>query len=304
MFLFYAITLLSLCVLALGSPITDKRQSITTLSTSQVSAFKPFSFYAAAAYCQPSTTLAWNCGANCQSNPTFKPVASGGDGDAVQFWYVGYDPTLKTVIVGHQGTDFSKIQAIITDAKFVPESLDPSLFPGVPSTVKVHDGFRDEHAKTATQVLANVQKALSENSANQVTVVGHSMGGALALLSGLYLRLQLPAATNVRVINYASPRVGNPDFASFVDSKIPLNRITNKKDIVPILPGESFLGSTFAHPNGELHIKSDNTWASCPGHDNKDKQCTVGDVPNIFAGILHKPNDHFGPYDGVNIGGC
>jgi hypothetical protein len=33
--------------------------------------------------------------ANCDANPTFKPIASGGDGEAVQFWYVGIDPTLK-----------------------------------------------------------------------------------------------------------------------------------------------------------------------------------------------------------------
>ncbi|KAF9269338.1 alpha/beta-hydrolase [Marasmius fiardii PR-910] len=293
--------LLSVCVLVLASPIPDKRQSITTLSTAEISAFKPFSFYAAAAYCQPSTTLAWNCGANCQANPTFKPVASGGDGDAVQFWYVGYDPTLDTVIVGHQGTDFSKINAVITDAEFVPEPLDSSLFPGVPSSVKAHSGFRDEQAKTATQVLAAVQKTLSDNSASQVTVVGHSLGGALALLDGVYLRLQLPNDTDVKVINYGSPRVGNPDFANFVDSKIPLNRITNKKDLVPILPGRSVPGPPFAHPNGELHIEDDDTWGSCPGHDNTDKKCSVGEVPNVFEG---EPNDHSGPYDGVHIGGC
>lgn len=57
----------------------------------------------------------------CNSNPGFKPVASGGDGAIVQYWYVGYDTTLavstltsrresriyhlyKTVIVGYQVT--------------------------------------------------------------------------------------------------------------------------------------------------------------------------------------------------------
>ncbi|KAG7094333.1 hypothetical protein E1B28_007932 [Marasmius oreades] len=293
--------LLSICVVVLASPTSEKRQSITTLSNAQIATFKPFSFYAAAAYCKPPTTLAWNCGANCEANPTFKPVASGGNGDSVQFWYVGYDPTLKTVIVGHQGTDFSKISAIVTDGNFVHGELDSSLFPGVPSTAQVHDGFRDEQAKTATQVLAAVNQALSANSANQVAVVGHSMGGALALLDGVYLRLQLPTNTSVKVVNYASPRVGNSNFASFVDSHVPLTHITNKKDIVPIMPGRA---SDFAHPNGEIHIKEDNTWNSCPGHDNTNTRCTVGDVPNIFAGLSHEPNDHFGPYDGVHIGGC
>ncbi|KAG7094312.1 hypothetical protein E1B28_007914 [Marasmius oreades] len=296
MFRSFAILLIALAAIVVASPTPEKRQSITILSSSQVASFKPYSFYASAAYCQPANTLAWNCGANCQANPTFKPVASGGDGNSVQFWYVGYDPTLKTVIVGHQGTDFSQIDAVLTDASFVLSNLDSTLFPGVPSAVKVHNGFRDEQAKTATQVLAAVQKALSANSASQVTVVGHSLGAALALLDAVYLRLHLPTTTGVKMINYASPRVGNPDFANYVDSHVPITHITNKKDIVPILPGR-FLG--YAHPNGELHIKEDNTWASCPGHDNTDTQCIVGDVPNVLEGT---PSDHSGPYGGVQMG--
>ncbi|KAL0568267.1 hypothetical protein V5O48_013727 [Marasmius crinis-equi] len=280
----------------LASPTPEKRQSITILSSAQVTTFKPYSFYAAAAYCQPANTKAWNCGANCNANPTFKPVASGGDGGGVQFWYVGYDPTLKTVIVGHQGTDFSEIEAVITDANFVLTGLSTSLFPGVPSAVKVHSGFKDAQADTATQVLAAVKSALSANSANTVTVVGHSLGAAIAHLDALYLRLQLPTTTTVKMISYASPRVGNADFANFIDSKVPMNRINNKKDLVPILPGR-FLG--FSHANGEIHIKEDNGWASCPGHDNTDTQCSTGDVPNILVG---NGDDHSGPYDGVHMG--
>ncbi|KAK7038707.1 hypothetical protein VNI00_010591 [Paramarasmius palmivorus] len=279
-----------------ASPAAVKRQSITALSAAQISAFKPYSFYASTAYCKPANTLAWNCGANCQANPTFKPIASGGDGGSIQFWYVGYDPALKTVIVGHQGTDFSKIEAALTDADIILESLDSTLFPGVPSGVKVHSGFKDEHAKTAATILSNVQKALTQNSATSVTVVGHSLGAALALLDSIYLPLHLPAGTTVKMIGYGMPRVGNSSFATYVDSHATVTHINNKQDIVPILPGR-FLG--FAHPNGEVHITDSNVWDSCPGHDNTDDRCTVGDVPNIFVGDT---GDHKGPYDGVTMG--
>lgn len=281
---------------AVASPAPVKRQSITALSAAQIASFKPYSFYASAAYCQPANTLAWNCGANCQANPTFKPIASGGDGGSVQFWYVGYDPTLKTVIVGHQGTDFSQIEAALTDADFFLDNLSTSLFPGVSSSVKAHDGFLNEHARTATTILSNVQKALTQNAATSVTVVGHSLGAALALLDAIYLPLHLPAGTTVKMIGYGMPRVGNDAFANYVDSHATVTHINNKKDIVPILPGR-FLG--FAHPNGEVHITEANAWDSCPGHDNTDKSCTVGDVPNIFVG---SPGDHAGPYNGVNMG--
>lgn len=294
----FALLLVALTVIVVASPTPGKRQSITILSAAEVATFKPYTFYASAGYCQPENTIAWNCGVTCEANPAFKPVASGGDGGSVQFWYVGYDPILDTVIVGHQGSDFSMIATLLTDVNAILGPLDSSLFPGVPDSVEVHEGFRDEQEKTATQIRQAVLQALPSSSSNTVTLVGHSLGAALALLDGLYLRLNLPGTTIVKVIVYGSPRVGNPAFADIVDSKLPglVTYINNKEDIVPILPGK-FLG--YAHPNGELHIKDDNSWASCPGHDNPDDQCIVGDVPTIFDGDV---DDHTGPYDGVDMG--
>ncbi|KAK0214948.1 alpha/beta-hydrolase [Armillaria fumosa] len=279
----------------LQSSVLERRQSVMTLTSAQVSAFKPYTFYASASYCQPSTTLTWTCGAPCQANPGFKPVASRGDGDDVQFWYVGYDPSLNTIIVGHQGTDTTKILPIITDLDFFLESLDSSLFPGIGSSIKVHSGFKESQADTATQVLLSVRTAMSTFSTTSVTVVGHSLGGAIALLDGVYLDLQLPTAS-VSVISYGMPRVGNQAFADYVDAHVSVSHVNNKKDPVPILPGR-FLG--FHHPSGEKHITDSNAWAACPGQDNEDDQCTVGEVSNILVG---DPDDHSGPYDGVVMG--
>ena len=66
--------------------LQSKRQAdnITALSTAQVSAFRPYSYYATTGYCRPNETITWSCGTNCDANPDFIPVASGGDGDSVQ----------------------------------------------------------------------------------------------------------------------------------------------------------------------------------------------------------------------------
>ncbi|KAF5312849.1 hypothetical protein D9619_002479 [Psilocybe cf. subviscida] len=271
------------------------RQSITALSASQISAFKPFTNFASTAYCQPSSTLAWNCGANCQANSDFIPTASGGDGSSVQFWYVGFSPSQASVIVAHQGTNPSEIEADATDADAFLESLDSTLFPGLSSSIEAHSGFADEQAKTATAVLAAVQKTISAHGATKVTVVGHSLGAAIALLDGVYLPLHISGVT-FRAVTYGMPRVGNQAFANYVDSHLTLTHINNKEDIVPIVPGR-FLD--YVHPSGEVHIMDNNQWVSCPGQDNTSTQCIVGDVPNIFDGDT---SDHDGPYDGVTMG--
>ncbi|KAF9466202.1 lipase class 3 family protein [Collybia nuda] len=278
-----------------ATPILEARQSFSTLSTAEIAAFKPFTFYASTAYCQPAQTLAWTCGANCDANPTFKPIASGGDGTAVQFWYVGVDPTLKTIVVGHQGTNPEKIMPLITDADLFLDHLDPTLFPGIDAGIEVHNGFAKEHAKTATQVLSAVQTGLATSGLNDVTIVGHSLGAALALLDGVYLPLNLPNV-NFKTIGYGMPRVGNQAFANYVDAHVTLSHVNNLQDVVPTLPGR-FLG--FHHPQGEKHIQEDLSWVSCPGQDNTDGRCTTGDVKNIFEGNI---KDHSGPYDGVTMG--
>ncbi|TFK42084.1 lipase class 3 family protein [Crucibulum laeve] len=279
-------------------PALLKRQSITALSTAQISTFKPFTFFASTAYCQPSTTLTWSCGANCNANADFIPVASGGDGASVQFWYVGFSPSQASVIVAHQGTDSSKIQADATDADAFLGTLDSTLFPGVSSSVEVHSGFRNEQAKTANQILTAVRTAISAHSATRVTVVGHSLGAAIALLDGVYLPLHISGVTFSTIV-YGLPGVGNQAFANYLMSTI-LNVTSNflqRKDIVPLFPGQ-FLG--YHQPSGEVHIAEDNSWLSCPGQDNPSTQCAAGDVRNIFQLLTH--DDHGGPYDGVNMG--
>ncbi|SJL13759.1 uncharacterized protein ARMOST_17207 [Armillaria ostoyae] len=294
---FVLLVLFSFSRISLAVPTSlHARQGITVLSTAEITAFKPYTFFASAGYCEPDTTLAWDCGSNCQANSDFEPVASGGDGGDVQFWYVGYSPSLSTVIVSHQGTDPSQIEALLTDGDFALSPLDSGLFPGISSDILVHSGFRDAQARSAEDILHVVTTALSEHNTNSVTLVGHSLGAALSLLDAVYLPLHLDASYTM--VGYGLPRVGNQEFADYLDASLAgkISHVNNKQDPVPILPGMA-LG--FHQPSGEVHIDSDNNWNSCPGQDNPEKGCTVGDVSSILVGDL---NDHDGPYDGVEMG--
>ena len=58
-------------------------------------------------------------------------------------------------------------------------------------------------------------------------------------------------------------QVGNKAFADFVDSRgRPVTHITNKHDIVPIVPPIAF---GYHHPSGEVHIDLAGTFLNCPG---------------------------------------
>lgn len=272
------------------------RQAITALTSAQISAFKPYTYYASTGYCLASQTIAWDCGADCQANADFKPITSGGDGNDTPYWYVGYDPSLETIIVSHAGTNTSEILSLLTDANIVRSPLDSTLFPGLSSDITVHDGFAAAQSNSAAAILSAVQSGLSRYGGSHVTVTGHSLGAAIALLDSVYLPLHISGIT-VTFIGYGLPRVGNQDFANYVDAQpISVTHINNKEDPIPILPGE-FLG--YVHPSGEVHIEDSGEWANCPGQDNPSTQCSTGDVPTLAQGDL---DDHDGPYDGVEMG--
>lgn len=87
-------------------------------------------------------------------------------GYSITSGYVGYSPSLQSVVVAHQGTDPVRMfvyytdcisfvsfiqelpsEAIIADVAFVPTVLNPDLFPGVTFPVLVHGGFALQHAR-------------------------------------------------------------------------------------------------------------------------------------------------------------
>ncbi|VDB87988.1 unnamed protein product [Peniophora sp. CBMAI 1063] len=274
--------------------------TVKALSGDQVSWYKPFTYFASATYCKPPTTLAWNCGVNCEANPDFVPSASGGDGALTQYCkdlrYVGYDPGHTTVIVGYQGTNLTEFFADFTDANFFLAQLDPELFPGMRPPILAHSGFLAAHARTSDAVFDAVKATIAAHPADSVTVVGHSLGSALALLEAVSLQLRLPGMP-VQHIGYGTPRVGNPDFAHWVDVHCPgrITRIINSKDPVGIVPGQ-FLG--YEHVAGEIYI-TDGGWMKCAGNDNPSKQCATGDTVSVFAA---EAENHNGPFDGVKMG--
>ncbi|KAG8686144.1 hypothetical protein FRC09_014318 [Ceratobasidium sp. 395] len=297
-------SLFALVAGVLSAPSIERRLlsgPVTPLSTTQVDDYIPYCWFAAATYCPQPSQASWSCShllkdveESCQADPVkdFVVYKSGGDGGKIQFWYVGWWPSKQSVVVAHQGTELNNTQAVLTDLEFIPLPLNTTRFPGAPLTALVHLGFKAAHARTASIILTTVKDIIAEKQAKTVISVGHSLGGALALLEGLNLRLNLPENINVVTRTFGQPRVGNDVFAQFVDQKLPnLARVTIKRDVVPVLPP---LTTLYRHSSGEVHFNAQDVYNSCSGRDNTNENCSTGQV--LTQGI--ELVDHLGPYPG------
>jgi hypothetical protein len=192
-------------------------------------------------------------------------------------------PNCKLTLVLTVPLLISRSLARLTDENLAMVPLLPEFFPQMPITALIHAGFGIEHIRyvtcsplvnvphptkttrrAASVIFSNVTQTLATYGASTVTITGHSLGAALALLEGVQLRIQLDASVDVRVIGYGMPRVGNKNFAKWVDSHLggKVTHINNQQDPIPILPSE-FLG--YVHPSGEVHIQDSGDWLSCPG---------------------------------------
>jgi len=156
---------------------------------------------------------------------------------------------------------------------------------------------------TRTTILPRVAAALQKYPDYEVTLVGHSLGGAVAALAGLEMRLK---GWDPVVTTFGEPLVGNGDFVKFFDEQfgfgdavtIPpmkgqrFRRVTHIDDPVPLLPlrewgyrahaGEVFISRPELPPTLEdVHM--------CAGDD--DLRCIAGsDAPALLLGLHRDMN--------------
>jgi hypothetical protein len=105
-------------------------------------------------------------------------------------------------------------------------------------SVYVHSGFYTQLTtnNVCEELITSVESILSEHPDYHVYVTGHSLGGALSTLFGYILANKIENI--VKVVSFASPRVGNYGWKkSFEETKNLIHyRITNKRDIVTAFP--------------------------------------------------------------------
>ena len=108
-----------------------------------------------------------------------------------------------------------------------------TAFTFAPGKLRTHDGFTSTYASCRDEIMCAL-RALPQSTTLYVT--GHSMGGALATLHALDVAVNL-RFRRLAVYTFASPRVGNPLFATAFNREISASvRVVNVHDLVPRLP--------------------------------------------------------------------
>lgn len=168
----------------------------------------------------------------------------------------------------------------ITDLKDI---LRPANFRCDDSSIKVESGFYDlytkkEHAckycsfSAREQVLAEVKRLLEYYKGEEIsiTVTGHSLGSALAILCAYDIaEVGLNIVNDDRkipitVFSFAGPRVGNLKFKERCDELgVKVLRVVNVHDIVPTVPGilanekfqfQKYIEETISFPWSYAHV--------------------------------------------------
>ncbi|GKT83018.1 LOW QUALITY PROTEIN: triacylglycerol lipase [Colletotrichum tofieldiae] len=246
------------------SRIVDITYCVGTSGVSQ-----PFS---CASRCKefPSFTLVstWNTGILLSDSCGYIAVDHG-TGDEDRF---NGDVGEKAIIVAFRGT--YSISNTIIDLSTIPQEYVPYPSPDdggeAPKEPKhkckdctVHMGFLASWRQARNLVVPEVKKLREQYPDYPIHLVGHSLGGAVAMLASLELKVSLGWG-NIVVTTFGEPKVGNQGLCDYVDevfgldnekdedlSKRTYRRVTHADDPVPLLPLTEWGYKPHA---GEYHI--------------------------------------------------
>lgn len=127
---------------------------------------------------------------------------------------------------------------------------------------KAHRGFM-EHVQFTWSFVTTHLAAYADGDTNVVHFMGHSLGGACALIAAARFAQEYPAA-NVRVTTFGAPRALCPVMAMWLHARADVMRIYRRYDPVTMLPyfGYEHCGRPLVLP-GHDHGMQSYTDAMC-----------------------------------------
>lgn len=248
----------------------------------------------------PGIRKPFECLSRCKDFEDFELITTWHTGHLLSnscgYIALSHAPSAKRLIVAFRGT--YSLADTIADLSTIPQEYVP--YPGADDpdgghdapkceNCTVHMGFRDSWRSTRKMILPHIENATTDYPDYKLTLVGHSLGGAVAALAGLEL---LARGYSPEVTTFGEPRAGNQAFADYLDGRFNLStsdnspspdvdskfrRVTHVSDPVPLLPLDEW---GFRSHGGEIFISKSSVPPEledvrhCDGP--KDRTCSAG----------------------------
>lgn len=207
--------------------------------------------FSGAAYC--NSTYALQVCQNCKKVATLQKLELQNVTSEDLSWFSGYDKKSNTIVMSFRGTHSQKNWQTNNMTRLVPfQAYQEKL--GF-----VHEGWSNNTQLIISEFEPRIKALMNGTKDVNFLFSGHSAGAAYAVLTashglkkGGFLEKRFIPAYRVTVGAVAMPRVGNKDFANWVET-IGLNalyRIVKGNDVVPLTPALPEYADTY----GEMYI--------------------------------------------------
>lgn len=161
----------------------------------------------------------------------------------------------ETIIISVRGTEGLISHDMIQNSKFIRQPCPKALA----SAGSVHGGFLQAFEYLWPVVKGYCDKHLKGSSeVKRIFVTGHSLGGAMATLLACAINLRFED-NPVTLYTYASPRVGDIEFARHWNHLVPHLRHVYRNDIIPAVPPADLGYHHFGHLQQMSLVKCEST---------------------------------------------
>lgn len=214
------------------------------------------------------------------------------------FWSYGvlgidYDEPFGFIAQAANGDTTLALRGTVTDADDIQDArVDQVAYRLVANYGNVHGGFYEIYAALSPQILPAIAGL---SGIKRFFFAGHSLGSGLSSLAVPDVTTNTPVkvSANLPVLhyNFASPRVGDPQYAYAMNNNgVPTYRVVNTEDIVPDAP-PAVIGPTLYKHVG-IPVDFTAQYGSYDGNHS---------LANAYDYAVNNPTDPEGPLPKTSV---
>jgi len=221
--------------------------------------------------------------------------------------------TNSDINIVFRGTEFYSLINWKNNLKFHQEPYN-SIFMNC-NNCYLHTGFYYMYSSLVYHPKFNLLNHNIFNNNNNIHIIGHSLGGALATIFYFELNLikeKYHYTNNIQLYTYGAPRLANPNFTNHLYQYYNnIYRVVNKKDPIPHLPPSSIeFNGIYSHIHREYFINNYDQLVEC-SIDKVDPNCSdsvinpisvenhlnyfnkKNDINNLYSICKNNNNDYY-----------